>query len=214
MDDKDGMGHSGLFNIQPAENKGLMQTDNKYYAYMWLRADGTPYYVGKGKGNRAFINIGHVVHRPKDRSRILVFERNSEVEAFETEKELILNWGRKDLGMGCLYNHTSGGEGASGYKWTEEQRQALRELNAGERNPFFGKKHVEGFRKGHSVSEKTRQAVAAANKIYKHALGHVGKTGSSEKMQECASRGHHIRWHLNRHIVNSSCQHCTTAVVL
>lgn len=192
-----------------------MQTsENKYYAYMWVREDGTPYYIGKGKGNRAFINIGHVVHKPKDRSRILIFERSSEVEAFETEKELIYNWGRKDLGRGCLYNHTDGGEGASGYKWTEEQRKMLRELNTGEANPFFGKKHVEGFRKGHPVSQKTRQAVSEANKIYKHALGHKWEqVGSPEKLSDWGNKGHHIRWHVNRNIINPNCLHCLTTIV-
>lgn len=82
----------------------------RFYAYLWLREDGTPYYAGKGQKDRAFHSDGHGVHRPKDTSRILIFERASEAEALETEKELIRNWGRKDLGTGCLRNRSDGGE--------------------------------------------------------------------------------------------------------
>jgi len=82
----------------------------RFYAYLWLREDGTPYYAGKGQKDRAFHSDGHGVHRPKERSRILVFERASEQEALETETELIHNWGRKDLGTGCLRNLSDGGE--------------------------------------------------------------------------------------------------------
>lgn len=84
-----------------------------FYAYLWLRADGTPYYAGKGCGQRAFVHK-KPPYPPKDLSRILVFSRSSEQAAIETEKELICSWGRKDIGTGCLLNRTEGGDGISG----------------------------------------------------------------------------------------------------
>jgi hypothetical protein len=84
-----------------------------FYAYLWLREDGTPYYVGKGQGLRAFRSKAHAVRRPKDAKRIFVLPRSSEQEAFATEIELINNWGRLDLGTGCLRNRTDGGQGSS-----------------------------------------------------------------------------------------------------
>jgi hypothetical protein len=89
-----------------------------FYAYLWLREDGTPYYAGKGFGIRAFYRSRGVSRPPKDRMHIVLFYRQSEQEALETERELIANWGRRDLGTGCLHNHTDGGEGTSGRKHT------------------------------------------------------------------------------------------------
>jgi hypothetical protein len=87
----------------------------QFYAYLYLRKNGTPYYAGKGSGQRAF-STQHRVHPPKDRSHILILERSSEQEAFETEMELIRNWGRKDLGTGCLRNMTEGGDNPPNHK--------------------------------------------------------------------------------------------------
>lgn len=78
------------------------------YTYMWLREDGTPYYVGKGTGERAFRKGS------PPRERILLELHESEADAFTAEKFLIAYYGRKDNGTGILRNLTDGGEGVSG----------------------------------------------------------------------------------------------------
>lgn len=85
-----------------------------FYVYLWLRYNGSVYYVGKGSKGRAHTSYAHGVHRPADKSRILVQYYESEEEAFEAEKFFIAYYGRQDLGTGYLRNLTDGGEGASG----------------------------------------------------------------------------------------------------
>ena len=48
-------------------------TQNEYYVYLYLREDGTPYYVGKGKDNRAFSKNGRSVHLPLDKTKIIFY---------------------------------------------------------------------------------------------------------------------------------------------
>ena len=72
-----------------------------FYTYLWLREDGTPYYVGKGIRNRAYTNWAHGVHKPTEGCRILVQEHPTEKEAFEAEIFLIEHYGRQCNGTGC-----------------------------------------------------------------------------------------------------------------
>lgn len=120
-----------------------------YYTYLWLRKDGTPYYAGKGSGDRAFVSDGHKMKRPEDSNRILLQEFPDEGTAFAAEIFLILCYGRIDKGTGCLRNLTDGGEGAA-HGVSKEQRQKLRERmmgnqygkgkNLGPRPPSTGRK--------------------------------------------------------------------------
>ena len=99
----------------------------QYYTYAWLRVDGTPYYIGKGSGGRAW---------RKDKfspppGRVLILKRNlCELDAFKHEVYMIAVYGRKDLGTGILYNFTDGGEGTSGRPCSEETRLKISLTNS------------------------------------------------------------------------------------
>jgi hypothetical protein len=85
-----------------------------YYVYTYLRskksANGdidTPYYIGKGKGTRAWSKGKGEVSPPKDKTKVIIIEANLEEKyALECEKLLIKLFGRIDKGTGCLRNKT------------------------------------------------------------------------------------------------------------
>jgi hypothetical protein len=93
-----------------------------YYVYAYLRENGSPYYIGKGKKYRAWHHgKNDVVSPPKDKSRIIFIERNlSDIGALALERRMILWYGRLDLGTGILRNKTDGGDGVSGRKVSQE----------------------------------------------------------------------------------------------
>ena len=136
----------------------------EYYTYAYLREDKSPYYIGKGKGNRAYGRRYKGIKPPKDKTRILILKKNlTEEESFRHEVYMIAVFGRKDLGTGILHNRTDGGEGPSGAIRSDETRKKLSELKVGENNPQYGKSRSEEHKekisqsnKGKTRSEETR----------------------------------------------------------
>jgi AP2 domain/NUMOD3 motif len=131
------------------------ESTKEFYVYLYLREDGTPYYVGKGCGNRAF-DASHCIKVPKDLKRILIEPCDSEHIAFQTEKWTIAMLGRKDLGTGVLRNLTDGGGGVSGYAHSQEALQKISDASKGNQHAL-GVKHSVNACQRKSKIQKGRQ---------------------------------------------------------
>lgn len=138
-----------------------------FYIYAYLRDKdsitakyGTPYYIGKGSGNRAFFKEQRQVKAPKNKDFIVILESNlTETGALALERRYIKWYGRKDLGTGILANMTDGGDGVSNPSEETRKKIALGQLGRKQSDETRLKRSVSHFgKKRPDQSEKMKGA--------------------------------------------------------
>jgi hypothetical protein len=133
---------------------------NNYYTYAYLREDGTPYYIGKGKAGR-INNTLHTIHLPvKEERRIFLKKNLTDEEARKHEIYMIAVLGRKDLGTGILRNMTDGGEGCAGRVLSEETKKKLSDSHKGRKKSEAHRKALSEAAKKRKASEETREKMS------------------------------------------------------
>ena len=143
-----------------------------YYIYAYLRKDGTPYYIGKGSGKRAWNHCKNdIIHPPVDKSKIIILESNlTNIGSLALERRMIRWYGRVDNGTGILRNQTDGGDGRTGQKgipkpkWSEESKSKRKGVG----NPMFGRSGENHHNYGkHFHSEEFLKRLAETLKGYR-----------------------------------------------
>ena len=136
----------------------------EYYTYAYLREDGTPYYVGKGKGSRVYQKHSKIPVPPKN--RIIFLKQNlTEEEAFKHEIYMISVLGRKDLGTGILRNLTDGGEGSSRVIMSDDHKSKISKKLKNRVFTLKHRKNLSDAQKGKKLTKEHKEKIIKNLKV-------------------------------------------------
>ena len=151
-----------------------------FYVYLHIKlTDGEPFYVGRGRGNRAY-------ERGRGRRSqywfnivdkygfdVIFLENNLTGDfSFELEKYWIGRIGRMDLGLGPLVNFTDGGEGTCGMSKEAKEKRS---------------KQMKGknvWMKGRKLSDETRERMSKSRMGHKYNVGRKATQETKERQRK------------------------------
>ena len=186
-----------------ANNKNKKYDESRiYYVYKHIRLDNnTCFYVGKGKDGRKDVpnrNLTHDSICDRHGYKVVIFkDKLNEAEAFKLEEDLIRCYVFK-MGYGIcikgymnnnnkfLTNRTFGGEGASGYKHSEESKRKNSESHKGKKQSEETKEKISEKMKGKNAGEKNGMfgKKGKDSPIYGEKNGMFGKNPFENKTEE------------------------------
>ena len=169
-----------------------------YYVYMIFRMDGTPAYVGKGKGKRWLAHQYYKTSAPivafckahPDAPRVKIRENLTEEQAFHIEWALIAVIGRSPYGP--LLNMTDGGEGVSGFKRSRESIEKSAAAHRGKPKSEETKRKISLTKTGKKMSPEAIRKSAEAHRGLKMSPGSIEKTRQAKlgkpRSEECKAK--------------------------
>ena len=139
-----------------------------------------PFYVGKGCNNRIndhlrdaiagkrgkkLSHIRNLIHMNAHPEIVMLSSGLTESEAFALEISLITKYGRLDLGTGCLFNNTPGGDGA---KHTVETNKRIAEKLTGRKLPLEVCSRISKALTGKTRDDATKEKISNTLSGVKH----------------------------------------------
>lgn len=188
--------------------------DHKFYVYVHSRlVTGEPFYVGKGSGTRSHDNVRRnsfwkrIVDKDGGRHLNYIAKNINEELAFLIEEEMIDKYRKLKV---LLANFTDGGEGMSGYRFTEDQRARRSELKKGNKNNL-GRKATPETRARMSAAQKARTVWPKLSEDHKKKIsdfqrGNKWRLGKkvSEENKKKLSAFHKGKQHTLGHVLSDS----------
>ncbi|MBA8797904.1 hypothetical protein FHW77_001586 [Agrobacterium sp. RC10-4-1] len=144
-----------------------------FYTYLWRDASGVPFYVGKGKGRRAWVTtqrskLFKEIHARGGCTVEIIDYFIHESQAHAHEMALISRYGRLDNDSGSLVNLTDGGEGNSGWVASEETRAKISKAAIGRTASVSTKALISAAHKGRKLRPEHVAKIARANTGRRH----------------------------------------------
>lgn len=188
---------------------------NDYYVYEHIRLDNnTCFYVGKGRGRRAYCKTRNTHHdrivKKYGMKVNIVAESLTEDEAFKVEEQIIfhyvfiLGYGIDIIGYnnkkdepGHLTNHTFGGDGSKGMVHSKEWRKQHSKDMMGKKNPMYGVNvwdtydYVKKQEILHKISESSKgqnnpmYGISPKDRMDKETYNHWYKTNQKRLKNQC-----------------------------